>query len=37
LPPGFIFKKNLPKDSQEKELTIEEKIDAERQMLFSSE
>jgi hypothetical protein len=37
LPPGFIFKKTLGKDDKENELTIEEKIDAERQKLFASE
>jgi len=32
-----VFKKSLPKEGHDKELTIEEKIDAERQLLFSSE
>jgi len=32
-----VFKKILGKDDKENELTIEEKIDAERQKLFASE
>jgi hypothetical protein len=37
LPPEFVFKKTLGKEEKEIELTIEERIDAERQNLFASE
>lgn len=37
LPPGYVLKKPGQKEEKDKEMTIEERIDAERQKLFSSE